>query len=84
MIQGTDAPRPRSLGQVAEIVETHQPLIGDAIVGGGPGVMLVVERFPGASISRTTRDVERALDAMRPGLTGVEIDTTVYRAASFV
>jgi len=84
MIQGNDSPRKRSLGQVAEIVETHQPLIGDAIVGGGPGVMLVVERFPGASISRTTRDVERALDAMRPGLTGVEIDTTVYRAASFV
>jgi Cu/Ag efflux pump CusA len=84
MIQGSDSPRKRSLGQVAEIVETHQPLIGEAIVGGGPGVMLVVERFPGASISRTTRDVERALDAMRPGLTGVEIDTTVYRAASFV
>ena len=84
MIQGSDSPRKRSLGQVAEIVETHQPLIGDAIVGGALGVMLVVERFPGASISRTTRDVERALDAMRPGLTGVEIDTTVYRAASFV
>ena len=84
MIQGGDSPRKKSLGQVAEIVETHQPLIGDAIVGGAPGVMLVVERFPGASIPRTTREVERALDAMRPGLSGVQIDTSVYRAASFV
>jgi Cu/Ag efflux pump CusA len=83
-IQGTDAPLPRTLGQVAEIVEMHQPLIGDAIVKGGPGLMLLVERFPGASITKTTREVERALDLMRPGLSGVEIDTTVFRTASFV
>ena len=76
--------RRRTLGEVADIVETHQPLIGDAIVQGAPGVMLVVERFPGASISETTRGVERALDAMRPGLSGVEIDTTVFRSVSFV
>ena len=79
-----DRPQRRTLGEVADIVEMHQPLIGDAVVDGRPGVMLVVERFPGASIAKTTREVERALDAMRPGLTGVEIDTTVFRSVSFV
>ncbi len=80
----SDDPKPRTLGDVAQIVETHQPLIGDALVQGRPGVMLVVERFPGASIQQTTRDVERALDAMRPGLSGVELDTSVFRSLSFV
>ncbi len=72
------------LGQVADIVENHQPLIGDAVLQDSPGLLLVVERFPGTSVSEVTRRVELALDAMRPGLSGVQIDTTVFRAASFV
>jgi Cu/Ag efflux pump CusA len=76
--------RSLTLGQVADVVENHQPLIGDAILQDKPGVMLVVERFPGSSVSQVTRGVEEALDAMRPGLPGVEIDTTIFRAASFV
>lgn len=82
-IEGEDN-RSLTLGQVADIVENHQPLIGDAIVGDRPAVLLVVERFPGTSVSEVTRSVEQALDAMRPGLSGVEIDTTIFRAASFV
>jgi len=76
--------RSLTLGQVTDVVENHQALIGDAIVQDKPGVMLVVERSPGTSVSQVTRGVEQALDAMRPGLPGVEIDTTVFRAASFV
>jgi Cu/Ag efflux pump CusA len=72
------------LGDVAEVVEDHQPLIGDAIVDAGPGLMLVVEKFPNANTLQVTRDVERALDAMGPGLAGIEMDTTVYRPASFI
>jgi Cu/Ag efflux pump CusA len=82
-VQG-DHRRPRLLSEVADIVESHQPLIGDALVKGERGVMLVVERFPGASIAKTTREVERVLEAMRPGLQGIEIDTTVFRSVSFV
>jgi Cu/Ag efflux pump CusA len=82
-IEGAEK-RSLTLGQVAEIVENHPLLTGDAIVQGSPGVLLVVERFPDTSISRLTRDVERALDAMRPGLSGIEIDTTIFRPASFV
>jgi Cu/Ag efflux pump CusA len=71
------------LGDVAQIVEDHQLLIGDALVEDTPSLMLVVERFPGTSVSEVTGNVEAALDELRPGLPGLEMDT-VYRPASFI
>jgi CzcA family heavy metal efflux pump len=73
-----------TLGDVAQVVEDHQLLIGDAIVKDAPSLLLVVERFPGTSVADLTREVEKALDAMRPGLAGIDIDTTVFRPATFV
>ena len=72
------------LGDVAQIVEDHQLLIGDAVVEDTPSLMLVVERFPGASVSEVTRNVEAALGELRPGLPDVEMDTTIYRPATFI
>jgi Cu/Ag efflux pump CusA len=72
------------LGDVAEVVEDHQPLIGDAVVSGGEGLILVVEKLPGTSTSEVTSAVEKALDAMRPGLDGVDIDTGIYRPATYL
>ena len=72
------------LGQVAKVVEDHQPLIGDAVLGSGPGLMLVIEKFPEANTRAVTRAVEDALAQMKPGLSGIQIDTTVYRPASFL
>ena len=37
--------------------------------------MLVVEKFPGANTLEVTEGVEEALDELRPGLTGVQLDT---------
>jgi CzcA family heavy metal efflux pump len=71
------------LSDVAQIVEDHQLLIGDAVVEDTPSLMLVVERFPGAPALEVTRNVEAALDELRPGLSGVEMDT-VYRPATFI
>ena len=81
----TDRP-PASLrlGDVAHVVEDHQPLIGDAIVDDGDGLLLVVEKFPGANTLEVTRGVEEALAALAPGLAGIEIDTTVFRPATFI
>jgi CzcA family heavy metal efflux pump len=72
------------LADVSRVVEDHQPLIGAAVAGGGPSLMLVVEKFPGANTLEVTRQVEAALDEMRPGLAGITIDTGVYRPASFL
>jgi hypothetical protein len=38
-----------------EIKVDHQPLIGDAVVNGGPGLIMVVEKFPGANTPRSPR-----------------------------
>src|SRR5215213_4389735 len=73
-----------ALGDVANIVKSHQPLIGDAIVKGGPGLILVVEKFPDFNTTEVTRGVEEALQALRPGMTGIEVDTTIYRPSSFL
>jgi CzcA family heavy metal efflux pump len=69
------------LGDVAEVVEDHQPLIGDAV---GPDLLLVVEKFPDANTLEVTRDLEAAIAAMQPGLSGLEFDTSIYRPASFI
>ena len=39
------------------------------------GLLLVVEKFPGANTLEVTRGVEEALDELRPGLAGMRIDT---------
>ncbi|WP_112274698.1 efflux RND transporter permease subunit [Lentzea terrae] len=82
-IQGAED-RGLKLADVASITEDHQILIGDAVVNDQPNLMLVVERFPGSSVSEVTKNVEAALNELRPGLPGVQMDTTVYRPASFV
>ncbi len=73
-----------TLADVADVVEDHQPLIGDAICGSGECLLLVVDKFPGANTAAVAAEVERALEAMRPGLTGITIDTSIYRPADFV
>jgi CzcA family heavy metal efflux pump len=72
------------LGDVADVVVDHQPLIGDAVINGGPGLMLIVEKLPWGNTLEVTRGVEAAIDEMRPGLPGMEIDTTIFRPATFV
>jgi Cu/Ag efflux pump CusA len=73
-----------SVGDVAYLVEGHQALIGDAIIGDGPGLMVVIEKFPGFNTLDVTRGVERALNELKPGLPGIEINTTIYHPASYI
>jgi CzcA family heavy metal efflux pump len=72
------------LGDVATVVEDHQPLIGDNILNIDPGLLLVIEKSPGANTLEVTRGVEAKLDELRPGLSGIQIDTTIFRPASFI
>jgi Cu/Ag efflux pump CusA len=71
------------LGEVASVVENHQVLIGDA-VGPEQGLMLVIEKFPEANALQVTENVESTLSQMAPGLGDVEINTSVYRPATFI
>lgn len=72
------------LGDVADVVEGFPPPIGDAIINDGPGLLLIVEKQPWGNTLEVTRKVEAALDLLRPGLSDVEIDSTIFRPASFV
>jgi CzcA family heavy metal efflux pump len=72
------------LKDVAKVDIGHQPMVGDGIINEGPGLLLIVEKFPWANTLQVTRGVEEALDAMRPGLPDVEIDHTIFRPATFI
>ena len=72
------------LEDVARVVEDHIPLWGDAVVNDGPGLMLIVQKAPGANTMEVTRGVEDAVDQMRPGLPGLAMDTTIFRPATFI
>jgi CzcA family heavy metal efflux pump len=75
---------PLRLSDVGDVVWGTLPLIGDAVINDGPGLMLVVEKFPWANTLDVTRGVEDALAALRPGLPGIEMDSTIFRPADFI
>ena len=73
-----------NLGDVATVTWGYPPLIGDAVINGGPGLMLVVEKFPDANTLDVTRGIDQALAAMEPGLPGIRVDSQIFRQASFI
>src|ERR671917_252594 len=82
-LEGRDGTK-LNLSDVATVKGGHQPLIGDAVINDGPGLLLVVQKFPNANTVEVTRGIEEAIDDMRPGLPGMEIDTTIFRPATFI
>ena len=76
--------RPLKLGDVATLMYAPPNMIGDAVINDGPGLMLIVEKFPWGNTLEVTRGVEAALTAMKPGLPGVELDTKIFRPATFI
>jgi Cu/Ag efflux pump CusA len=81
---GSEARSGLTLGDVARVTEDHQPLIGDAVVDDGPGLVMVIEKLPSANTVEVTEGVEDALETLAPGLQGISVDTNVFRPASFV
>lgn len=75
---------PLRLNDVAELVDGTWPMIGDAVINGGPGLLLVVEKFPWGNTVAVTRGVEAALAELRPGLPDIQVDSTIFRPATFV
>jgi len=75
---------PVRLGDVAVVEHAHQPLIGDAVIDGQPGLLLVVEKLPWANSLQMTAGVEQAIRELQPGLPGIRFDTKVFQQADFV
>src|SRR4051794_24023215 len=85
---------PLKLGDVADVKIGFPPPIGDAVIAvagrdgrpgnTGPGLLLIVEKQPTGNTLEVTRNVEKALDDLRPGLKDVDLDPTIFRPASFI
>ena len=75
---------PLVLSDVADLVYDHQPLLGDAVINDGPGLMLIVEKLPWANTLEVTRGVDEALADLAPGMAGIEIDSEIFRPATFI
>jgi Cu/Ag efflux pump CusA len=72
------------LHQVATVVEGNQPLAGDAIIGGEPGLLLVVEKLPWGNTLQITHDVNEAIKELQPGLHDITFDTRIFQQATFI
>jgi len=82
-VKGANGAKVR-LDQVADVVEGYMPLAGDAVVNDGPGLLLVVEKFPWGNTLDVTHGVEDALAELQPGLGDIQVDTHIFRAANFI
>jgi len=72
------------LGDLAQLVEGFPPPIGDAVINDGPGLLLIVEKQPWGNTLEVTRKIEEVLEALRPGIKDIEIDSTIFRPATFI
>ena len=72
------------LSDVAEVVTDHQQMVGDAIINDSIGLMLIVEKLPWGNTKDITEGVEAAIAKLKPGLPGVEIDTEIFRPATYI
>ncbi|MDF1660772.1 MAG: efflux RND transporter permease subunit [Planctomycetota bacterium] len=75
---------PLLLKDVADVVTDHPPPIGDAIINDQLGLLLIVEKQPWGNTLEVTREVEKALEELKPGLKDVEFDSTIFRPATFI
>ena len=75
---------PLRLRDVADVVENFAAPIGDAVIDDGPGLLLIVEKQPWGNTLDVTRNVEKALEAMKPALAGMKVDSTIFRPATFI
>jgi copper/silver efflux system protein len=76
---------PVLLGQVADVVIGPAPRYGDGSVNAEPGVVLAVQKQPGANTLELTRRIERELADVQASLpAGMEIHTELFRQAEFI
>jgi Cu/Ag efflux pump CusA len=73
-----------TLGDVATIVEEHQPLIGDSVTMNQQDILLVIEKFPDADTEAVTKSVRDTLESLQPGLTGIDVDSTLFQRDNLI
>ena len=72
------------LGDVAQVDEAFPPPIGDAVINGQTGLLLIVEKQPWGNTLDVTKRVEAALAELAPATPGIVYDPAIFRPATFV
>lgn len=72
------------LGDVAQVTEGYPPPIGDAVINGGPGLLLIVEKQPDANTLDVTHGLDKALEGLAPAMRDVTVDSHIFRPATFI
>ncbi len=75
---------PIKISDVAQVQVGSPPMIGNAIINGREGLLLIVEKQLGANTLDVTRRVETAIAEMAPALQGIDVDTNIFRPATFI
>jgi CzcA family heavy metal efflux pump len=76
---------PVTLKDVARVTMGPQVKRGDAGVNGKPGVILSIQKQPGANTTALTAQLDRAFDALAASLpSDIQVDRTLFRQASFI
>lgn len=76
---------PIQLGRVAEVVVGSGDKVGDAVIDGNSGVLLVIHKQPTANTLTTDAAVRHALDELEVGLPkGVALHRTLFSQATFI
>src|SRR5262249_49742108 len=74
---------PLRLRDVTDVVENYPAPIGDAVIDDGPGLLLIVEKQPWGNTLDVTLQVEKALKALAPALSGIKVDPEIFRPATY-
>jgi len=83
---GGNADKPVRIRDVADVIDAVTPPFGDALIMGGPGVLLSMASQFGANTLTTTLAVEQALAELQPALEaeGVSVLPALHRPANFI
>ena len=72
------------MADLGRVVQDHQQLWGEGVVNGGPGLLLIVQKYRGANTVEVTDGVDSAMEQLKAGLPGVEVDAAIFRPATFI
>ena len=77
--------RPVVVRDVAEVIEAPQTMRGDASINAKSGVIISVQKQPGASTIDLTNEIEKALEELKTSLPAtVELNGNLFKQAHFI
>ena len=72
------------MADLGRVVQDSQQIWGEGVVNGGPGLLLIVQKYRGANTVEVTDGVDTAMTQLKAGLPGVEVDAEIFRPATFI